>query len=741
MTNFLIFINSRIVLRLTAASRLFKFFRDIGNQTLARSSLLIFFLIPLILLLTLTGCGKKTERLENIIPPVAEKIAKELTAHGQTRIDNYYWLNERDNPKVLTYLEAENAYLEAVLKPREKLQKQLYKEIIGRIKQDDASVPYTENGYYYYHRYEKGEEYPVHARKKGSLDADEEILLDVPKMAEGHSFFHARSLSVSENNQILAYGVDTVGRRKYTLCFKDLATGALLADKLENTTGSAVWANDNRTVFYVVKDATLRAYKVMRHLLGQDVSEDETVYEEKDVTFSVGIYKSKTRKNIVIDASQTLATEMWLIDADLPNQPARVFEKRKEEHEYYVSHHDGRFFILTNWKAKNFRLMETLERKTSRRHWKEVVAHREDVLLEDVEVFRDFLVLEERHQGIRQLRVIKLGDESEHQVAFEEESHVCYPKENKDFDTQKLRFWYTSLTTPGSMFDYDMITRERELLKMEDIGGGFDPEDYKSERLWAEVRDGTRVPISLVYRKGLEKNGLNPLLLYAYGSYGSSTDPYFRFSRLSLLDRGFVFAIAHVRGGSELGRQWYEDGKLLKKKNTFFDFLDCAEFLISRKLTRPDRLFAEGGSAGGLLMGAVTNMRPDLFRGVLASVPWVDVVTTMLDESIPLTTSEFDEWGNPKDKAYYEYMLSYSPYDNVKAKDYPAIYATTGLHDSQVQYFEPAKWVARLRDKKTDENLIVLDVDMDSGHGGASGRFKRYERTARQYAFLLSLLD
>ncbi len=693
----------------------------------------------LITILFLASCGEKRSP-ETIAPPRAEKIPKKLTIHGHTRIDNYYWLNQRENPKVIEYLKAENRYKNAMMKHTEKLQKRLYKEIIGRIKKTDMSVPYLDNGYYYYTRYEKDQEYPIYARKKGGLDAEEEIMLNVPQMADGYSYYSVRGLQVSENNRYLAFGVDTVSRRRYTIYFKDLKSGKMLPDRLSNTTGSAVWANDNKTVFYTKKDPTLRAYKIMRHILGTDPSEDVEIFNEKDKTFSTGIYKSKSRKFLIIGSYSTLSTEMRILDADDPYGKFRIFQKRQRDHEYSIYHFKDRFYILTNWNAKNFRLMETGTDKTEKKYWKEVIPHRNNVLLNSVEIFKDYLVLAERKDGLRQIRVINQSSNEDYYIDFGEEVYVAYPSINREFDTEILRYSYSSLTTPNTTYDFNMKTREKRLLKREEVLGKFNPEDYHAERLWATARDGTRVPISVVYKKGLKKDGNNPCLLYGYGSYGASMDPYFSSARLTLLNRGFVYAIAHVRGGSEMGRYWYEEGKLLKKKNTFTDFIDCAEHLINEGFTNPDKLFAMGGSAGGLLMGAVANMRPDLFKGILALVPWVDVVTTMLDESIPLTTAEFDEWGNPKNKKYYYYMLSYSPYDNVERKDYPAMLVTTGLHDSQVQYFEPTKWVAKLRDMKTDNNLLIIDIDMESGHGGASGRFKRYKRIALEYAFMFDQL-
>ncbi len=675
-----------------------------------------------------------------VTPPDVEKIPKTLSILGDTRVDNYYWLNQRDNPKVIEYLKAENAYQEKMMKHTEKLQNKLYKEIVGRIKKTDKSVPYLNNGYYYYHRYVKGKEYPIYARKKGSVEAEEEILLNVPKMAKGYSFYQVRGLSVSPDNRFLCFGVDTVSRRKYTIHIKDLQTGKILADKIPNTTGGATWANDNKTVFYVVKDSTLRPHKVIRHILGTDPSQDVEIWHEKDNTFDTYVGKTKSNQYIVIGSYSTLSTEMRILKADTPYGTFTVFQKREPDHEYSIYHFEDRFYILTNWNAKNFRLMQTGLASTNKKYWKEVIPHRKDVLLDDIDVFKDYLALSERKDGLRQIRIIGQRNNQDFYLDFDEHVYTTYTTNNREFNTEKLRFQYSSLTTPETIYDYNMRTGEKELLKQEEVVGKFNPSDYQAERLWATARDGAQIPISLVYKKGISKDSPHPCLLYGYGSYGYSRDPYFNSARLSLLNRGFIYAIAHVRGGSEMGRYWYEDGKLLKKKNTFTDFIDCAQHLIEKNYTNPENLFAMGGSAGGLLMGAVVNMRPDLFKGVLALVPWVDVVTTMLDESIPLTTSEFDEWGNPKDKKYYDYMLSYSPYDNVKAQAYPAMLVTTGLHDSQVQYFEPTKWVAKLRDLKTDNNILIMDIDMETGHGGASGRFKRYERTALEYAFMLDQL-
>jgi oligopeptidase B len=673
-------------------------------------------------------------------PPVAEKMPKEFHEFGGTRVDNYYWLKERENPKVLDYLKAENGYLEAVLKPTEKLQEKLYQELAGRIKQTDMSVPYRDNGYYYYSRYEEGKEYPVYCRKKESLDAPEEVLIDGPAMADGKPFFSVAGLEVSPDNSILAYAVDTVSRRLYQQHFKDLKTGQVLADEIPNTLAMVAWANDSRSVFYTLKDTTtLRPYRVMRHRLGTPISEDREVYVEDDETFSTMAYKSKSKDLIFIASESTLSTEFRFLDAADPEGAFRIVEPRRRDLEYQIDHFGDKLYIRTNDQARNFRLMEAPLSRPGMENWVEVIPHRDDVLFEDFEIFNDFLVVEERQAGLTQIRVIRWTDKTEHSLDFGEPTYMASLGVNPEFDTDWLRYNYSSLTTPNSTYDHNMTTQEKKLMKQQEVLGGFQPENYRAERLSATASDGVKIPISLVYRKGLERNGDNPLLEYGYGSYGASMDPYFDSSVLSLLDRGFIYAIVHIRGGSEMGRAWYEDGKLLKKKNTFTDFIACAEHLIAERYTGPEKLFASGGSAGGLLMGAVVNMRPDLFKGVIAEVPYVDVITTMLDPSIPLTTGEYDEWGNPNLKEYYDYMLSYSPYDNVEAKNYPAMLVTTGLHDSQVQYWEPAKWVAKLRVLKTDQNPLLLYTNMDAGHGGASGRFRRYRETALQFAFLLDL--
>ncbi|MBN2698602.1 MAG: S9 family peptidase [Bacteroidales bacterium] len=694
------------------------------------------FFIGAVCALTIQSC-KTSMDME---PPVAKKNPHELTMHGHTRIDNYYWLNDRDNPGVIAYLEAENAYREAMMRETEDLQKLLYEEMIGRIKQTDMSVPYKDNGYFYYVRHEEGREYPIYCRKKGSLEADEEVMLNVNDMAEGFEYYQVQGLSVSPDNRFLAYGVDTVSRRKYTIYIKDLFTGALLKDHIPLTTGGSTWANDNQTLFYTKKDEeTLRSYAVYKHRMGSGSSGDELVYEETDETFSTHVHKTKSKKYIVISSSSTLTDEYRFLEAAKPDEAPRVIQPRIRGIEYSVSHHGDYFYILTNMDARNFRLMRTPVDKTEKEHWEEVIPHQEDVMLEGIELFDDFLALDERKEGLNRLRIIRWDNGSEHYIDMEEAVYTAGISVNPDFDSHLLRYSYSSLTTPPSVYDYNMDTREKTLLKRQEVLGDFDPENYTGGRVYATSGDGKKIPISYVHRKGIEMDGSSPLLLYGYGSYGITMDPGFNPARLSLLDRGFIYAIAHVRGSQVYGRPWYEDGKLLKKMNTFTDFNDCAEYLIEQKFTNPEKLFAMGGSAGGLLMGAVINLQPELYKGVIAAVPFVDVVTTMLDESIPLTTSEYDEWGNPNDEVYYHYMLSYSPYDNVEAKDYPNMLVTTGLHDSQVQYWEPAKWVAKLRDMKTDDNLLLMYCNMDTGHGGASGRFERYRETAMEYAFLLML--
>ncbi len=673
--------------------------------------------------------------------PTAKKIAKQLVKHGHSRIDNYYWLNDREDPEVIDYLKAENAYTKEVMENTEILQDTIYNEIVGRIKQTDISVPYDYNGYSYYVKYEEGKEYPIYYRKKMLENAEEHLFLDGNRMAEGHPYFQIGRWSFSTNNELLAYSIDTVSRRKYDIYFKNIKTGKLYDEIISNTTGNIVWANDNSTVYYQVKDNTLRSYRIYKHKIGTDVESDILVYEEADPTFHVWVSKTKSQKYIVISSQSTLSSESHILSADNPDGDFIIFQKRLPDVEYGISHQDGRFLILTNYKATNFQLMEVGEKKTNIDNWKAIIPGRDDVLLEGVDVFSDFYVVTERKNGLIEFKIFNTRSNNDYYLDFEEDDYFVTSSTNPDYSSQRLRYIYTSLKTPRTVYDYDMIDHKQTLLKREEVVGGYNPDDYVTERKYAISRDGIKVPISIVYKKGLEINGKSPLLLYGYGSYGYSIESTFRSSRLSLLDRGFAYAIAHIRGGEELGRNWYEDGKMLNKKNTYFDFIDCAEYLIDKNYTCRDSMFALGGSAGGLLIGAVINYRPELFKGVIAAVPFVDVVTTMLDESIPLTTSEYDEWGNPNEKEYYDYMLSYSPYDQVDAKDYPAILVTTGLHDSQVQYWEPAKWVAKLRDMKTDDNILLLKTNMDFGHGGASGRFEQHKETALEYAFMIMLLN
>jgi oligopeptidase B len=693
-----------------------------------------------ITVVAMSACNNDQMNQTQTEPPIAAKKPKELTIHGHTRVDEYFWLNDRENQEVIDYLNAENAYTKAMMADTDSLQAKLYKEMRGRIKEDDTSVPYQDNGYWYYTRYEEGKEYPIHCRKKGSLDAAEEVMLNVNELAEGFDYFSVSGLSVSDDNKWLSYGVDTVSRRLYTIYFKNLETGEVRPESIADCSPGVAWAADNRTVFYTKKDVqTLRTNQIFRHRLGEDVSKAKLIFTEEDETFNAGVYRSRSKAKIFIGSYQTVSTEYRMLDASTPDGEFVLIEPRQRDHEYNVVHFGDKLYIVTNWEAKNFRLMETPVSKPSRSNWKEVIAHREQTLLEGVEMFRDHMVLEERTGGLTQLRIRQMSTGKEHYVDFGEAAYTAYISTNMEFNTDILRYGYSSMTTPWSTFDYSMTTKERTLLKEQPVLGDFNKENYVTERIMAPATDGTLVPVSIVYRKGVKKDGTAPLLLYAYGSYGASMDAYFSSNNLSLLDRGFVYAIAHIRGGEEMGRQWYEDGKLLKKKNTFTDFIDCGEHLIKEGYTSKGKLFAMGGSAGGLLMGAVVNMRPDLWQGVVAAVPFVDVVTTMLDESIPLTTGEYDEWGNPNEKEYYDYILSYSPYDNVEAKDYPNMLVTTGLHDSQVQYWEPAKWVARLRDRKTDKNMLLLHTNMEAGHGGASGRFEALKETALEFAFIFKL--
>lgn len=679
---------------------------------------------------------------KNINPPVAKKISKTLEKHGDKRVDDYFWLNDRENTEVIDYLNQENEYYEQMTAHTKDFQKKLFEEMKGRIKEDDSSVPYFFNGYWYITRYETGKDYPIYSRKKGSLTANEEILFNCNELAEGHSYFQLGGMSVSPDNKFASFAVDVIGRRIYTIQIKNLETGKVFEDKIENVTGSSTWANDNKTLFYTKQDKqTLRSDKVFKHKLGENAENDALVYHEKDDTFNIDVSKEKSRKYIVITAASTLTTEFRTLLADNPDGEFKVFQKRVRGMEYDISHYGDSFYILTNKdKATNFKLMKTPENATEKENWKDLIPHRKDVLLEEIEIFKDYLVVGERSNGLNKIRIMPWSGKGEYYLPFESETYTANISTNPDFDTQVLRYSYQSMGTPSSVIDFNMKTKEKEVKKEQQVlGGKFDKKNYIEERVWATAEDGTKIPISMVYRKDLKKDGKNPLLLYAYGSYGATMDPYFSSTRLSLLDRGFIYAIAHIRGGEDMGRPWYENGKLLKKKNTFTDFVDCSKFVIAQKYTSPEHLYAEGGSAGGLLMGAVVNMAPELYKGVIAQVPFVDVITTMLDDTIPLTTGEYDEWGNPNEKESYDYMRSYSPYDNVKAQEYPNMYVSTGLHDSQVQYWEPAKWVAKLRTLKTDKNVLYLDTNMDAGHGGASGRFEALKELAKEFSFLLDL--
>ena len=688
-----------------------------------------------ILAFTLMACSSEETATSS---PTVEKRPVTLEIHGDTRVDDYYWLRERENPEVISYLEAENAHTEKALEPFSGLQGILFDEMKSRIKQEDQSAPYRLGGYFYYVRYEEGSEYPIYARKKGSLDAPEHIMLDVNKLAGDADYFSVRNFSVSPDGATAAYGVDTAGRRFYDLFFMDIESGELLSDKIVDTTSNFEWANDNQTILYGKQHPeTLRSYRVYRHTLGG--TDDSLVYEEPDEENYLYLGKSLSDSFFYLVSGQTISTEVRYLSADSPQDEAKVFLPREENHEYSVTDGLDRFYITTNDGAENFKLMEAPLDDTSKDAWTEVVGHRDDALLDDVDVFKDYLVITIVEKGLTQMEVIDRSSGEVKRVAFDEEVYTAYTNGNAEYETELLRYTYESLTTPDSTYDYNLATEKHSLIKQQAVVGDFDRSNYETKRLFATARDGTQVPISIVYRKGLEKNGENPLLQYAYGSYGSSSSPYFSPDRLSLLDRGFVYAIAHIRGGSEMGREWYFDGRQLNKKNTFTDFIDVSKYLIEEGYTSAEHLYAYGGSAGGLLMGAVLNMAPEYYNGVLAAVPFVDVVTTMLDEDIPLTSGEWDEWGDPNEKEYYDYMLSYSPYDNVAKQDYPNIMVTTGLHDSQVQYWEPAKWVAKLREYKTDDNMLVLKTDMAAGHSGKTGRFRRIEDTALYYSFFVGL--
>ncbi len=677
----------------------------------------------------------------SIKPPVAKKIPFIHDKHGHQRVDNYQWMAERDAPEVIDYLNQENAYYEQMTAGTNDLKELLFEEIKGRIKEDDESVPYLLNGYWYFSKMKTGESYPYFYRRKDGTD-DVELLFNVNKMAEGHDYYKLTSLNVSPDNKLITYGVDTVGRREYTIHIKNLETDEVIKNEIVLTTGSAVWANDNETLFFTRKDPqTLRANQVFKYKLGEDPKNAEVIFEETEETFHCYVYKTMSQQYIMIKSSSTLSDEVRFISADHPEENFQIIQERQPEMEYSISHYEDKFYIMTNKDgAYNFKVMTTPVTMPRMENWEDLIPHDPKVLLEDIDIFKKFLVISDRFNGLNRIRIKAWDGTVDYFLPFSSETYTAYTNANFNYDTSKLRYTYNSLTMPPSIVEFDMETREEEILKMQPVEDpNFSPENYESERIWATAEDGEKVPISLVYKKGLEKNGNNPTLVYGYGSYGSTIDPYFSLSRLSLLDRGFVFAIAHVRGGEYLGREWYENGKMFFKRNTFTDFIACSQHLIDHKYTSADHLYASGGSAGGLLVGAIMNMAPQLYNGILSAVPFVDVVTTMLDDSIPLTTGEYDEWGNPNLKESYDYMLSYSPYDQVKKQGYPNIFVTTGYHDSQVQYWEPAKWVAKLREYNTSESVILFKTDMDSGHSGASGRYDAIKEVALDFAFLLSL--
>ena len=673
-------------------------------------------------------------------PPIAPKQPQVLTNHGDERIDDYFWMRDSNNPKVIAYLEAENAYTEAMMQHTEPLQSTLYNEMLARIKETDLSVPYRQADYYYYSRTEEGKSYPIHCRKKGSLDAIEEILLDQNELAKGYEYFSLGTFKVSPNHQVLAYSIDTSGAEQYTLFFLDLTTFELYPETINDTYFSLAWGNDNCTVFYTKVDSANRPFQLLRHTLGSKSAQDVLIYEESDESYFLSVGRTRSQAYIIMSLGSKITSEIHYLDANNPNDNFQVIHPRQQGMEYDLEHHKDYFYIVTNDEAVNFKLVKSPIATPSKENWQLVIAHREDVLLSSVSAFSDYLVISERKAGLPIMRVQKLATGEEKYITFPEPTYAASLGNNPEFNTTKLRFNYTSLITPSSVFDYDMETNERELKKETEVLGGYDRTQYKSEWLLATAPDGTQIPISIVYKKGIEKNGNSPLFLTGYGSYGASYPASFSSTRLSLLNRGVAIAIAHIRGGGEMGRKWYENGKFLHKKNTFTDFIACAEHLIAQKWTSSARLAISGGSAGGLLMGAVINMRPELFKVVLAAVPFVDVVTTILDTSLPLSAMEWEEWGNPNDKTYYDYMKSYSPYDNVKPQDYPHILIIAGLNDSRVKYWEPAKWTAKLRELKTDNNLLLLKTNMGAGHGGASGRYESLKETAFEYAFVLDRL-
>ncbi len=696
---------------------------------------------------------KKQEMKKEIIAPIAEKQATTLEKHGDVRTDDYFWMRLSDaqknaevkdeqTQKVYDYLNAENSYYEERTKETKEFQEQLFQEMKGRIKEDDESVPYKSDGYFYITRYEKGQQYPIHSRKKSHLEAEEEIMFNVNDEAKGHDYFQLGGLSISPDNKLTTFATDTVSRRQYFIKIKNLVTGEIYPDKIENTTGGSVWANDNKTVYYTKKDPeTLRSSQIYKHILGTDAAKDELIFEEKDETFGTFVTKTKSKKYIVIGSYSTVSNEYQVLEADNPDGEFRMIQTRERDLEYDIAHYEDHFYIKTNKDgATNFKLMKTLETKTEKENWVDVIPHREDTLFEDFSIFKDYLVLEERNNGLNKIRIKRWDATEDYYLPFNEETYSAGVHGNPEFDTDVIRYSYNSMTTPSSVIDFNMKDQSKEVKKEQEVlGGKFDKDNYVSKRIWVTARDGKKVALSIVHHKDTELTKGTPILQYAYGSYGYTISDGFSTTRLSLLDRGFVYALAHIRGSEYLGREWYEDGKMLNKKNTFNDFIDCSKYLIDNGYTSSEHLYAMGGSAGGLLMGAIINMNPELYNGIIAAVPFVDVISTMIDDTIPLTTGEYDEWGNPNDKEYYDYIKSYSPYDQVKAKAYPNMLITTGFHDSQVQYWEPAKWIAKLREVKTDDNMLFLHTNMEAGHGGASGRFDALKETAEEYSFFLML--
>ena len=698
-----------------------------------------------------SGFSTIVERSTSIKAPSPKQLSHELLVHGDLRIDNYYWMKLSDEQKmqassdtqtqeVLDYLNAENAYREEVMAPLVAFQEKLYQEIVGKIKQNDVSVPYFENGYWYLTRFEEGKEYAIRSRRKSSLESPEELLMDENILAQSYSYYATTGRNISPNNRYLSFGEDTLSRRQYNIRILDLDTKTYLNDIIPNTTGGVVWANDNKTFFYTKKDASLRSFQILRHHLGDDHANDAVVFQENDETFNAYVFKSKSKKYIIIGAWATVSQEYHFLDADNPAGELQIFESRERDLEYSIDHINGHWYIRTNKDgAKNFKIMTCSETAFDKKSWQDLLPHDANVLVEDFTLFDKYMVVGKRIEGITKI-FIKPWSEEGHYVDFGEAAYTAATSVNPEASSIVLRMEFSSLTTPSTTYDYNMQTKQLELMKQQEVVGDFKPSDYISERVLVTARDGAKIPVSIVYKKGYKKDGTEPLLLYGYGSYGASMDPTFNISRLSLLDRGFGYAIAHIRGGEEMGRHWYESGKLLNKKNTFYDFIDCGKYLVDQHYAATDKLFAMGGSAGGLLMGAVVNMEPHMWKGVINAVPFVDVVTTMLDESIPLTTGEYDEWGNPNNAEYYHYMKSYSPYDNLTAEAYPAMMITTGYYDSQVQYWEPAKYLAKMRALKTNDTPLLLFCNMEVGHGGASGRFARYKETAMEYAFIMDLV-